>query len=261
MSYIDRFTSSLLHFNGVHISGTIIDEAGGSWTRNNGATYISRVDSAKFGTTCLKLGGGGGIQTADRVGFRLGRGDMTTQVWGEFDFWLRFTTLQSCNLISKWSPSGAKRNEYRLDVAQIGSSYYLKFRFYISDSAGYGPDYISTGAIPDDGAWHHYAFVLVDTSAAAFYIDGVRDSIQYIGQMYYGENDFIIGGDGAYSLPYLHGAIDEFRFSIARRASGSNYPIYPWRASRYVNDPPFVYFLESFTLPTAPYKEFTTRIT
>jgi hypothetical protein len=212
----DIYTVSLLHFDGLDASTSLIDETGKTWT-TSGNIQLDTAQS-KFGMSSVLFDGvddyfyGNGSPD-----FAFGTEDFT------IDFWFRINSTTSPaanNCLFDFRPWEA--NGYPVIYFDTNNN----LRFYISGSIRI----FGTTAITED-AWHHFALARASGNTKMF-LDGIQE-----GDTYADSNDYLIyetrplfGVDFTASSDF-GGWIDELRFSkgIARWTSNFTPPTKSYR--------------------------------
>lgn len=208
--YPDRYTKSLLHFDGVDASTTFTDETGKVWTPAGNA-QIDTSQSKFGGASGLFDGTGDYISTPDHVDLELAALDFTIECMFKC---AAPTGLQS-RIFGKNDSAGtvatasfwAYRHE-SLDVMVVN----------VFHSAGSTVSLVGTTQFTNllNTGWHHMAVVRVGTSLR-LYIDGVlEDSDTLSGTINNNSNALTIGrlGEAVSATQEWIGWIDEFRLSV-----------------------------------------------
>jgi len=224
---LDRYTKSLLHFNGADGSTNFKDETGRIWTK-----YSHGLNNARISTATSKFGGASGIfddnaynfiSTPYSSDFALGAEDFT------IDFWIRFRSTPYGGGVLTFKNDSTGEYSYGITVGYDDESNKTSFNFEHrevgSDNYYYGPTFILySGAFPLD-SWRHIELARNGSRLYGF-LNGVKQSEQTISftvrpvsgaKLFLGSNP-LISGNNMY--------IDEFRFSkgIARHTSNFTPP-------------------------------------
>lgn len=187
---------ALLHFN-----NSYKDEYGTVWSANTANVAIS--SDGKFGS-CLEFNGSGDQLLADND-IHLGTGEFT------IDFWAKVPNTQPTS--------------YPTLIADRNNTFRIAKDNFIANGTISEP-----GVFSDvfDDTWHHVALVRKNDKYIIF-IDGVKKK-ETTNQINANINVSTIGAsNGAYSITYIKGKIDEF--SVV----------------------PYAKWTDNFTPPTAPY--------
>jgi hypothetical protein len=213
----DKTKQSLLHFDGVDASTTIVDEYGNTWSVGGNA----QIDTAqsKFGASSLLLDGTGDYATSSSFT------SLNTEGWtleGQVRFNVLPASTAAMDLVDALNASyfGA-----RLQVYNNAGTYQL--RYYLS-SSGTSADIAAATAgtiTVTTGVWYHWA-ITYDPVAGAYkaYWNGTQilntastSKIASITGIWLGIHP------NTFSQP-LNGWIDEFRFSpCCRYPAGSTF--------------------------------------
>jgi len=204
MAVDDKYTVSLLHFDGADQSTTFIDESGKSWTASGNA----QIDTAqkKFGSgSGLFDGAGDYLSVPDHVDFTLGSDDFT------IDMWVRPSVINQTNkaIAAQAGVSGANNTV----------AWYL---LYQSDESIQGAIssgstlYTVTSPISTYAAntWLHIALIRNGNNLYLAYGGTLTSATDVTGvSVNNSSGKLAIGRYGDYADLYSAGWIDEFRMS------------------------------------------------
>jgi hypothetical protein len=245
MSVVDRYTKSLLHFNGLDESTTFIDETGVVWTPS---------EAAKLDNANVKFGNTSGYFVIGRImaPHQNPAWDLYTTYF-EIDFWIRLLAFgETKPIVTKMDPSASGLNNFWIGTYATGGQSYIRWKIWTDPdpNSPYDPViYTKTHqtAIPRDAAFHHVACIQ-GSLGWSLYFDGVKD----LDAMHPGlsiRNDYIpmnpIYIGGSYDGQYCRAWIDEFRLSVGNIR---------WHGATFNANP------DSFTPPTKQYTEFHPRV-
>ncbi len=204
---LDRYTKSLLHFNGTQDSTNFKDEANNTWTANKGSGSIFPIiDRSQY-----KFGGASGF-------FKGGQLDLTSSNRSKFfltnqsftiDFWYRYT----------WSSRGQGQllcfeNNYEILLYQNDGDIYMKLRIYITSTNYFDYSFkIEPSEYYYHNEWHHYAFVR-NVNDLIIFLDGKSNgSYSVAGITFYSTSSSSTWSISKYNNP-LGCWLDELRISI-----------------------------------------------
>lgn len=146
----------LLHLEGANNSTTITDSSGsGKVVTAVGTAKLSNVKS-KFGTTSLRLDGGGYITTPNAAGFNPA-GDFTLDFWVNLD-----NTTADYELFSKINATGHAGFEIYMFHGSAGNGLtpFLENGLSLNGSTSAHDGVCSVGGVGGPvNTWHHVAFV------------------------------------------------------------------------------------------------------
>jgi hypothetical protein len=219
---LDIYTKSLLHLDGSDGSTTITDVSGKTWTANVNA----QIDTAaqKFGTGSLILDGLSTISTPHTSDFVFGSGDLT------IDFWTRRAATGEQFICGKTVDSSQNKE---FDII-FTSANVIRARIYYTNSAAFFVN--GTGAVTDDGNFHHIALVRYEDSWAIS-TDGTFGSVTSNSSAIYSYTNPMYIGGGSWITDNYSGWVDEFRVKKG---------VAMWR--------------ENFTPPTKPYGTYPPKV-
>lgn len=211
-SRLDRYTKSLLHFNGADGSTNFKDETGKKWTPYGNAQID--IAQSKFGGASGYFDGSSYIDTPYDDDFTFGSEDFT------IDFWCKkyeVGTGSGSFIFAQCSSAGTSAESSIL--MNFDTSDNLRAYCYI----GTNNYYLS---VPFDSNWHH---VELDRHGSNYYLfkDGVLAmSETWVGNINNAQYPFTIGKKGLASGARFKGWIDEFRISkgIARHTANFTPP-------------------------------------
>jgi hypothetical protein len=197
--------ASLLHFNGVDGSTTIIDETGKIWNVTNA---VIDTQYKKLGSGALGLWNVGDayIETPDHDDFDVGNGDFTLEC-----FFMPIDSSKIQTMIGKYNSTLG----YRSFFIQIGTDNKLHASVY-QGTTGFP---IISSDIINGSVWHHGALERYN-DILTLYINGASVGTVNVAGVTINKSAALltIGKLNAASTDNFGGNIDEFRFSkgIAR---------------------------------------------
>lgn len=200
----------LSHFNGTHLSTTIVDDCGSTVTSVNNSRLTNT--RKKFGVTSLECGPDQHLTIPHRSELNLLASDMTIEMWiYPYGAW-----YQTKSLLTKYMNETA------------GFSFHVSATGLLIFSVAAGSYYsvISASAIPVD-QWVHVA-VTLENKTARLFVNGVLDgSADFSGYtLTDSSSTMYIGFDPLASARYFYGNIDEMRITrgVARYTSNFTVP-------------------------------------
>ena len=229
MSVDDSFTKSLLHFDGVDASTTFTDESGKIWT--TGGTAQLDTAQSKFGMASgLFAGSINYITTPDHADFNVGANNFTV------DFWFKKTAgtgsyLTGFGICDSTTVGTNSSMNFLVDATKTGV---VQIQVFI----GTNTNFVNGTTLITDTNWHHVAAVR-NTTTLALYQDGVLQGTSNVaaGTINNSSRMPTIGRLGDYTAGYyMHGWIDEFRFSNGTARWTSNFT--PPTSAYGISNPP-----------------------
>lgn len=207
MTLIDRYTKSLLHFNGADASTTFRDESGKTWTAHGDAQIDTAIVKPGFGAGLFDATGDW-IDTPDSADFTVGSGNWTVEI---------LFNRAGGNGAVRWmlgqSDSSATSNTRPIGLQLSAANVVVGVIYDGSQKSVTG-----TTAFTSAG-WNHAALVCVSNTVKLF-VNGVKEGtdLTSVGTIVDSSNAMSIGRLGEFTTLNWNGSLGEFRFSkgIAR---------------------------------------------
>lgn len=208
---IDPFWASvvaLLHFDGTHGSGTIVDVTGKTWT--NGGSGLLNTSNPKFGVSSMNAPGSGtGYAQCTDAALTIGTQQFTMEGW--------FYRSGSGAVSVMWDQRANLTNGLYPTLYHDASG---NLHYFVNNT----DQIVGTGGNCPLSTWVHIAIARDASNNTRLFVNGTQTGSTYADTNNYVFGRQRVGGGGYNSSNHANGYHDDFRLTMACRYTSNFTP-------------------------------------